>query len=153
MDELITRILAGETELYAELMHKHTKLVRSVCNKYFYNSEESKDIVQETFIKAYFNLSAYKGDYPFVNWLCRIARNLCIDRYRRHKEVLIEDFDGFARDKLIELDNPEQLVMIHELNCNKWIAITENLPKLNKGYKQILDISLYTDCLLQRLLS
>ncbi len=43
----------------------------------------AEDLAQETFIKAFRNLSAYDQNRPFSNWLLRIAHNTAIDATRR----------------------------------------------------------------------
>jgi RNA polymerase sigma-70 factor (ECF subfamily) len=43
----------------------------------------AEDLAQETFIKAFRNLSAYDATRPFSNWILRIAHNTAIDATRR----------------------------------------------------------------------
>ena len=51
----------------------------------------SEDLAQDTFIKAYTNLSQFKGISGFSTWLYRIAYNVLYDYTRSRK--LTEDID------------------------------------------------------------
>jgi RNA polymerase sigma-70 factor (ECF subfamily) len=58
------------------------------------SEEESADLVQETFIKAFRNARQYAGDAKASTWLWAIARNCMIDHIRARKpEDQIEDDD------------------------------------------------------------
>jgi RNA polymerase sigma-70 factor, ECF subfamily len=46
---------------------------------------EADDILQETFLKAYHNLGSFEGKSGYYTWLYSIARNLCIDEFRKLK--------------------------------------------------------------------
>lgn len=49
--------------------------------------EEARDIVQDTFLRAYRALPGFKGQAKFSSWLYRIALNLCRDWIRRQRRT------------------------------------------------------------------
>jgi RNA polymerase sigma-70 factor (ECF subfamily) len=49
------------------------------------NKEETEDLVQETFIKAFHSLDTYNDQFAFSTWLYKIAFNNCIDAIRKKK--------------------------------------------------------------------
>jgi RNA polymerase sigma-70 factor, ECF subfamily len=49
------------------------------------NREDAEEVSQEIFLKTFENLHRYDGTFPLTAWLLSLARNLCIDRYRRRK--------------------------------------------------------------------
>jgi len=53
-----------------------------LCYAYLHDEELAKDAVQETFIKAYRNLGAFRRDASERTWLSRIAINTCKDMRR-----------------------------------------------------------------------
>jgi RNA polymerase sigma-70 factor (ECF subfamily) len=59
--------------------------------------EDARDVTQETFLRAFRGLSAFKGQAKFSSWLYRIALNLCRDWIRRKKRspmaILPEDVE------------------------------------------------------------
>lgn len=60
---------------------------------------EAEDILQETFLKAYKNLYQFEGKANMYTWLYSIARNKCIDEFRKRKyesnrsTIPVEDFE------------------------------------------------------------
>ncbi len=53
-----------------------------LCTLYLQDEEQAKDVVQETFIKAYRNLDSFRAESSEKTWLTRIAINLCKNVYR-----------------------------------------------------------------------
>ena len=60
----------------------------SLGMSFFKNEADSEDFVQEVFIKAYTNLSKFKGNASFPTWLTSIAYNTAINAKNRRKEYL-----------------------------------------------------------------
>lgn len=64
------------------IVEKYQMPLLRLCFSYLHDAEMAKDAVQETFIKAYRGLSAFKGDSSEQTWLFRIAINTCKDMLR-----------------------------------------------------------------------
>jgi RNA polymerase sigma-70 factor (ECF subfamily) len=62
------------------------------------NREDSLDVVQETFTKAYQSLDRFKGDASFYTWVYRIAVNLCIDHQRRESKLPVASLEPRSAD-------------------------------------------------------
>lgn len=93
-DELIERVLFGETNSYEHLFQRHIRRVITIAWHFFRSKETVEDITQETFSKAYFSLSSYRRGASFEQWLAKIAINNCYDELRRRKkrnEMLVTD--------------------------------------------------------------
>jgi RNA polymerase sigma-70 factor (ECF subfamily) len=82
---------AGDNACFAELFVRHRRKVYYACRAFFGNTESAEDATQETFLRAYRSIDSFQaGD--FRGWLLRIARNVCIDEWRRsRRETSIED--------------------------------------------------------------
>ena len=91
--ELIADILAGDIQLYHELIRPYERSVYSMSLSYMKNEEDAADVAQETFIKAFRNLWAFRGDSRFSTWLVSIALNEARSRLRRRTTVRIVSFD------------------------------------------------------------
>lgn len=64
------------------IVEKYQMPLLRLCFSYLHDAEMAKDAVQETFIKAYRGLTAFKGDSSEQTWLFRIAINTCKDMLR-----------------------------------------------------------------------
>jgi RNA polymerase sigma-70 factor (ECF subfamily) len=90
---LISRILAGETDLFHELIRPYEHMVYSTVFAMVKSEAEAEDGAQDTMISAYRHLVAFRGDAKFSTWLVTIAMNEGRKRLRRTKSTRIESLD------------------------------------------------------------
>ncbi len=81
----VKRVLEGDTEAFRFLVEKYQNRALSAAYSVIKNQDLAEDIVQESFIKAYKNLSSFRGDASFSTWLLRIVVNESIRQIRRKK--------------------------------------------------------------------
>jgi len=73
------------------VLQRYTLLLLGVCMKYLKNEEESRDAVQQIFLKAITELSKYRVVY-IKSWLYMVARNHCLMKLRdKHVVISLED--------------------------------------------------------------
>ncbi|MCK4384753.1 MAG: RNA polymerase subunit sigma-24, partial [candidate division Zixibacteria bacterium] len=60
---LIKEALAGKEKAFKLLLRKHREAIYHVILKIVHNQEEARDLVQETFMKAFGSLATYKPEY------------------------------------------------------------------------------------------
>ena len=84
-DELVAAARAGDESAFARLFDRHRRLVSRLGYRFFPRRDQVEEIIQESFIKAYFALNDYQGgnEKSFVSWLARIAVRTCYDELRR----------------------------------------------------------------------
>src|SRR5712664_1246677 len=98
---LIARILAGEKELFHELIRPFERMVYLTLISILKNETEAEDAAQETVISAYRHLASFRGDAKFSTWLTTIAINEGRKRLRKAKgaaENSIEEEEGDRGD-------------------------------------------------------
>ncbi len=81
----IARALAGDQKAYHYLVEKHRSAVFHIIKRIVRNDEAARDLVQETFMKAFASLSSYRSEYRFSTWLYKIAANSSIDFLRKKR--------------------------------------------------------------------
>jgi len=84
-DELVAAARAGDESAFRRLFERHRRLVSRLGYRFFPRRDQVEEIIQESFIKAYFALDDYQGggEKSFVSWLARIAVRTCYDELRR----------------------------------------------------------------------
>lgn len=92
--DIIQSVLSGNAQDYAELVRKHMDRIYSFCLSLLNNPTEAEDAAQDVFIKAYNNLSKFKGDSQFYTWICRIAHNQCMDVLRKKSRQKTDSWDA-----------------------------------------------------------
>lgn len=83
--DLVERCRNGDDEAWRQMVDHLGKRVYSVAYHFSLKREDAEELSQEIFLKIFENLHRFDGSYPLVAWVVSIARNLCIDRYRRKK--------------------------------------------------------------------
>lgn len=85
--ELVSRASAGDADAFEELFKRHRRRVSLIAGRFFRQREQIEEIVQESFMKAYFALPEFAGgvENSFASWIARIAFNACYDELRRQK--------------------------------------------------------------------
>jgi RNA polymerase sigma-70 factor, ECF subfamily len=96
--KLITAILDGDIQRFHQLILPYQRSIYRMSLFYMKNEEEAEDVAQETFIKAYRNLSAFRGDSRFSTWLISIALNEARNRLRQKATARIVSLDEPVRE-------------------------------------------------------
>jgi RNA polymerase sigma-70 factor (ECF subfamily) len=82
--ELIAAALKGDAASFEPLVQKYSPRVFALVRRYARRESEVEDLVQEIWLKAFENLSSFRGQAPFEHWLLRLAVFTCYDSLRRH---------------------------------------------------------------------
>ena len=80
-EEMIVSILAGEVELFSELIARYQGRLVNYLYRMLRNEEDAHDLAQEVFFKIYGALDRFDPKYRFSTWLFRVAQNAAIDMH------------------------------------------------------------------------
>lgn len=84
-DDALIRAQTGDREAFHELyLAHHASLYRFALGETGLE-DDAREVVQETFVRAWGALESFRGESSLLHWLFRIARNLIIDRARSRK--------------------------------------------------------------------
>jgi len=110
----------GDSEAFRALVDCHSRAVYRLAYRMTGSAEDAEDVVQETFLKAYRQLSRFESRANFSTWLHRIAVNCSIDliRARPHREsgqdsADLEHLGG--EETLHRHPTPERLMLSSEV--------------------------------------
>jgi RNA polymerase sigma-70 factor, ECF subfamily len=92
--EMITAILAGETQLFHELIRPHERSVYLMALSYMKNEADAEDVAQEAFVKAFRKLASFRAESKFSTWLISITLNEARTRLRRKMLVRMDSLDA-----------------------------------------------------------
>ena len=80
---LVDRALEGDFSAFESLVSLSEGKVYNHLVRLVSNTEDARDLLQETYLSAYKNLRSFKGDSAFTTWVYRIATNHALMRLRR----------------------------------------------------------------------
>ena len=78
------------------LYDKYSRFLLGVCLRYASDKAEAEDILQDSFLKIFFNIKDYSGTGSFIGWLRKVTVNTAITNYHKNLKyryhIEIEEF-------------------------------------------------------------
>jgi RNA polymerase sigma-70 factor (ECF subfamily) len=138
-DALIRATLEGDEEAFRELMERYKGRAFGVAVGIVGNGDDALDVVQDSFIKAYYKLKEFRFGSNFYTWFYRLLVNQAIDRWRksaRSAEVPLDESwlseDASPPDAFSYPRTPEDLARNRELGDALQRAIA-SLPEYHRA--------------------
>jgi RNA polymerase sigma-70 factor (ECF subfamily) len=135
--DLIDKARGGDGEAFAGLVDKYRDRVFRLVYGLIRDADETEDVVQEVFVKAFFRLSSFHGNSAFYTWLYRVAVNAATDyrkKWRRRKGLSLEDSPAGPEGIKDEGPRPDRLAHGRELGDR----IDRALEQLSEKYRTML---------------
>ena len=136
-NELTERLLRNDRKAIQELYGLTVRYLLAVCQRYVVNEEDVRDILQETYIKAFKNIHSFKQQNggSLVAWMTRIAVNESLMLLRRkHKDAFIETSK--------ELPDCEDDLEVERFSTEQVHNAIQQLPT---GYRVVLNLYAFED--------
>lgn len=86
-EELVARSIRGDADSFNQLILRWERPIYALAYRTLGREEDARDVCQETFLRAFRALPAFRGQAKFSSWLYRIALNLCRDWMRRERRT------------------------------------------------------------------
>jgi RNA polymerase sigma-70 factor, ECF subfamily len=110
-EDLVARSRGGDLESFNQLILRWERPIYALAYRVIGREEDARDVVQETFLRAFRALPGFKGQAKFSSWLYRIALNLCRDWIRRRRRSpLVELPEGVDPIELATERGPVETV-------------------------------------------
>ena len=84
-ENLVASCGKADASAYAGLVKAYSRRVFAVCLGMLGNGHDAEDLAQQALLKGLTDIGQLRDDEQFGAWICRIAKNLCIDFIRRQK--------------------------------------------------------------------
>jgi len=82
-NEVIKKVLSGERQLYELLIRRFNPFLYRIGRTYNYSHHDTEDLMQETYIQAFYALSKFEGRSSFKTWITRIMLNNCYHKKQK----------------------------------------------------------------------
>jgi RNA polymerase sigma factor (sigma-70 family) len=134
--EIIERIITGEKPLFELIVRRYNPYLYKVGRSYNYNHEDTEDLMQETYVDAYKNLSKFESRSSFKTWIVRIMLNNCYHKKKKlsYKSELGEDaISDLKFQSINSINDTDKMVENKELNS----VIEQALEKIPEDYRMV----------------
>src|SRR5579872_1254260 len=81
-DDLVARARGRDEAAIRAIIKDNNRLLYRLARGILRNDAEAEDVVQETYVRAFTHLDAFRGDSSLATWLARIAMNEALGRLR-----------------------------------------------------------------------
>src|SRR5688500_780770 len=107
--QLVAQTLAGQRKAFDELIRRYQRQAVAVSYRLLGNSQDSLEVTQDAFLKAFTSLATLNKPEAFGGWLMRIVSNLSLN-YRRSRRT---------RSSQLPLDRSEERRVGEEEKCGR----------------------------------
>lgn len=121
-NQIIKEVKKGDKEMFGLLVEKYSDKVFSYFIKFLGDRDESLNLTNEVFYKAFRGIKNFNENKDFFPWLIKIARNEGINFIRKNRNYEERDIDSFEDDSNFERD----------------IILEDALKKLNENDREII---------------
>jgi RNA polymerase sigma-70 factor (ECF subfamily) len=87
-EEVVERVLAGDSSLFEILMRRYNQRIFRVARGILADDAEAEDVMQEAYVRAFRELSNFRGEARFPTWLTRIACHEALARARKRQRLV-----------------------------------------------------------------
>lgn len=83
----------GDDKAFDKVYNLTSKSVFSMCLSVLKNHEDAEDLMQATYVKVIEKIHYYKPNTNGYAWVLTIAKNLCLNEYKKRKRECVTDFN------------------------------------------------------------
>ncbi len=120
----------GDTCAFDELVMKYSQKLYGLIYHMTSNKDDTHDLLQDVFAKAYRSVSKFRGNSMFYTWIYSIATNMTLNFLKKRKRRTASSLDDVETG--IQND-PAFVDVSHRSNPRRQININELQKKLNKS--------------------
>lgn len=95
---LMLRVKQGDAAAFTQLVEKYKQPIMNLVWRTVRDETEAEDITQSVFVQAWKSAPRYQATAKFSTWLYTIARNLCLNEFRRRSRHPTESLDQTRED-------------------------------------------------------
>lgn len=142
--ELVARAREGDTRAFDALILKYGDKLYGLVYNMTSHKEDTHDLLQEIFARAYQSLGKFRGQSSFYTWIYQIAVNLTLNFLKKRKRrsgISLQDPDSSVKDDPALVDtghasNPEQQSHLNQLQ----LKLNEAMRKLSDSHRTVVTL-------------
>ncbi|MDP0491349.1 MAG: sigma-70 family RNA polymerase sigma factor [Verrucomicrobiota bacterium JB023] len=139
---LVERARGGDTRAFDELIVKYSPKLYGLIYNMTSNKEDTHDVLQDVFAKAYRSLNKFKGNSSFYTWIYAIATNMTLNFLKKRKRRVAQSLDevdsGIQNDPAFvdvsNVANPRQQSDVHTLQEK----LNEAMMRLSDDHRAVV---------------
>ena len=139
--QLIRAVLSGDDTAFSSLVGKYQKGIHALAWQKIGDFHYAEEITQDTFLRAYQNLSTLKNPNRFLRWLFVIANRLCLNWLRKHKSAQqMQSLEGTPVEDVVKSDYARYISEQRETEAteHRFEIVKKLLEQLPEGERTVM---------------
>lgn len=134
-EQLMKHLAQGDTKVAAILYDRYHKNVYGYFVRMTRDTDASRDLTQNVFMKVIRYAQSWKEDRVFAHWLFRIARNIMVDYFRGARKF----YDLNDEPEITTRDIDESVRAMETSESLEFLM--EAMAKLPPGYRELIELN------------
>jgi RNA polymerase sigma-70 factor, ECF subfamily len=131
--QIIEGCARNERKAQQMLYDKYSRYLLGVCLRYAIDKAEAEDVLQDSFLKIFFNIKDFSGTGSFIAWLRKVAVNTAITQYHKNLKYRYHvDIDEYVSGETGSASFEEDFFTSEEL-----YKVLNELPA---GYRMVFNL-------------
>lgn len=132
--DLVRRAQGGDTQAFDELIIKYSPRLYNMVYHMTSHKEDTHDLLQDIFAKAYRSLKRFRGHSTFYTWIYTITNNMTLNFLKKRKRRAAQSLDDLDSG----IQNDDAIVdLAHAANPRHQTTINELQKKLNEAMQTL----------------
>jgi RNA polymerase sigma factor (sigma-70 family) len=138
-DVLIEKILNGETSLFEILIRRYNPVLYRIARSYGFNHQDAEDLMQDTHVIAYTQLSRFEGRASYKTWISRIMINKCLYKLKygyfknEFPSELVHELNNESMPEKAKENQTEEALLNRELS----IVLEKSIQNIPVMYRTV----------------
>ena len=141
-DALIARTQAGDAAAFDQLVLKYSQRLYGLVYHMTSNHEDTNDLLQEVFAKAFRSIRGFQGKSSFYTWIHTIGVNMTINflkKRNRRYSLSIDDEDSNVQNDKEFIERTSAASPVRETDLNELqIRLNEAMAKLSPDHRAVV---------------
>ena len=109
--EIVERVLAGETRLYADIVNRYQQNVANLTYKLCGNRLEIEEVTQQVFVELYTALPRFRFDSKLSSFIYRITVNVvCKMMNKANRFISADAIENLPEQRSEDLDAQQRII-------------------------------------------
>ncbi|MDF1756070.1 MAG: sigma-70 family RNA polymerase sigma factor [Verrucomicrobiales bacterium] len=140
--ELVARAKEGDTAAFDELVTKYSPKLYGLIYNMTSNREDTHDVLQDVFAKAYRSIKRFRGKSSFYTWIYAIATNMTLNflkKRKRRQGMSLDDIDSSIENDKEFIEITSKSDPVHETYLGELqIKLNEAMQTLSDNHRAVV---------------
>lgn len=140
--DLVARAQEGDTTAFDDLVRKHSGKLYGLVYNMTSNHEDTNDLLQDIFAKAYRSLKRFQGKSSFYTWIYSISVNMSLNflkKRNRQRKVSLDDVDLNIQNDIDFIEQTSKSDPVREANIHELqVRLNGAMQQLSHDHRAVV---------------